>query len=151
MKLRLWDQVPSALGKTRKRTYLVLFAFARNVRRCQCIFCMNYISIFSILLPLSLLLNPTHLAWRHFSQPTQWQNYKLNWKDHVTFVCRKVARGLDVIIKVWKVLRNESLISITRCISLPNKMLLSLGFCLRNKHSTCMYFSQLPRKLSVFH
>ena len=34
---------------------------------------------------------------------------KLNWKDHVSFVCRKVARGLGVIIKARKVLRNESL------------------------------------------
>ena len=29
---------------------------------------------------------------------------KLNWKDHVSFVCRKVARGLGIIIKVRKVL-----------------------------------------------
>ena len=34
---------------------------------------------------------------------------KLNWKDHVSFVCRKVAHGLGVIIKARKVLRNESL------------------------------------------
>ena len=34
---------------------------------------------------------------------------KLNWKDHVSFVCRKGARGLGVIIKARKVLRNESL------------------------------------------
>ena len=34
---------------------------------------------------------------------------KLNWKDHVSFVCRKVARGSGVIIKARKVLRNESL------------------------------------------
>ena len=34
---------------------------------------------------------------------------KLNWKDHVSFVCRKVARGLGAIIKARKVLRNESL------------------------------------------
>ena len=24
---------------------------------------------------------------------------KLNWRDHVSFVCRKIARGLGVIIK----------------------------------------------------
>ena len=34
---------------------------------------------------------------------------KLNWKDHVSFVCRKVGRGLGVIIKARKVLQNESL------------------------------------------
>ena len=34
---------------------------------------------------------------------------KLNSNDHVSFVCRKVARGLGVIIKARKVLRNESL------------------------------------------
>ena len=34
----------------------------------------------------------------------------LNWKDHVSFVCKKVARGLGVIIKARKVLRNESLL-----------------------------------------
>ena len=33
---------------------------------------------------------------------------KLNWKDHVSCVCRKVAPGLGVIIKTRKVLRNES-------------------------------------------
>ena len=27
---------------------------------------------------------------------------KLNWRDHVSFVCRKVARGLGVIIKAKK-------------------------------------------------
>ena len=37
---------------------------------------------------------------------------KLNWKDHMSFVCRKVARGLCVIIKARKVLRNESLKSL---------------------------------------
>ena len=37
---------------------------------------------------------------------------KLNWRDHVSFVCRKVARGLRVIIKARKVLQNESLISL---------------------------------------
>ena len=34
---------------------------------------------------------------------------KLSWKDHISFVCRKVARGIGVIIKVRKVLCNESL------------------------------------------
>ena len=34
---------------------------------------------------------------------------KLNWKDHMSFVCRKVARGLGIIIKARKVPRNESL------------------------------------------
>ena len=34
---------------------------------------------------------------------------KLSWKDHISFVCRKVARGIGVIIKARKVLRNESL------------------------------------------
>ena len=37
---------------------------------------------------------------------------KLNWKDHVSFVCRKVARGLGVKIKARKVLQNESLKSL---------------------------------------
>ena len=37
---------------------------------------------------------------------------KLNWRDHVSFVCRKVARGLGVIIKARKVLQKESLISL---------------------------------------
>ena len=32
----------------------------------------------------------------------------LNWKDRVSVVCRKVARGLGVIIKTRKVLENES-------------------------------------------
>ena len=34
---------------------------------------------------------------------------KLSWKDHISFVCRKVARGIGVIIKARKVLYNESL------------------------------------------
>ena len=34
---------------------------------------------------------------------------KLSWKDHISFVCRKVARGIGVIIKARKVLHNESL------------------------------------------
>ena len=37
---------------------------------------------------------------------------KLNWRDHVSFVCRKVARGLGVIIKARKILKKESLISL---------------------------------------
>ena len=37
---------------------------------------------------------------------------QLNWKDHMSFVCRKVARGLIVIIKARKNLRNESLKSL---------------------------------------
>ena len=37
---------------------------------------------------------------------------KLNWRDHVSFVCRKVARGLGVIIKARKVLQKGSLISL---------------------------------------
>ena len=37
---------------------------------------------------------------------------KLNWRDHVSFVCSKVARGLGVIIKARKVLQKESLISL---------------------------------------
>ena len=36
-------------------------------------------------------------------------NDTLNSKDRVSFVCRKVARGLGVIIKARKVLWNESL------------------------------------------
>ena len=35
---------------------------------------------------------------------------KLNWRDHVSFVCRKFARGLGIIIKARKVLQKESLI-----------------------------------------
>ena len=34
---------------------------------------------------------------------------KWSWKDHISFVCRKVARGIGVIIKARKVFRNESL------------------------------------------
>ena len=34
---------------------------------------------------------------------------KLKWKDHISFVGRKVACGIGVIIKARKVLRNESL------------------------------------------
>ena len=34
---------------------------------------------------------------------------KLSWKDHISFVCRKVARGIGVLIKARKVLRGESL------------------------------------------
>ena len=34
---------------------------------------------------------------------------KLNWKDFISFVCRKVARGIVVIIKAGKVLQSESL------------------------------------------
>ena len=37
---------------------------------------------------------------------------KLNWRDHVSFVCRKVARGLGVIIKAREVLQKGSLISL---------------------------------------
>ena len=37
---------------------------------------------------------------------------KLNWRDHVSFVCRKIARGLGVIIKARKVLQKGSLISL---------------------------------------
>ena len=37
---------------------------------------------------------------------------KLNWRDHVSLVCRKVARRLGVIIKARKVLQKESLISL---------------------------------------
>ena len=37
---------------------------------------------------------------------------KLNWRDHMSFVCRKVARGIGVIIKARKVLEKESLISL---------------------------------------
>ena len=34
---------------------------------------------------------------------------KLGWKDDISFVCRKVARGIGVIIKARKVPRSESL------------------------------------------
>ena len=34
---------------------------------------------------------------------------KLSWKDHISFVCRKVARGKGVIIKARKVLHSESM------------------------------------------
>ena len=34
---------------------------------------------------------------------------KLSWKDHISFVCRKVTRGIGVIIKARKVLHSESL------------------------------------------
>ena len=34
---------------------------------------------------------------------------KLSWKNHVSFVCRKVARGIQVKIKARKVLRSEFL------------------------------------------
>ena len=34
---------------------------------------------------------------------------KLSWKDHISFVCREVARGIGVLIKARKVLRSESL------------------------------------------
>ena len=34
---------------------------------------------------------------------------KLSWKDHISFVCRKVARGIGVLIKARTVLRSESL------------------------------------------
>ena len=34
---------------------------------------------------------------------------KLSWKDHVSFLCRNIARGIGVIIKARKVLRIESL------------------------------------------
>ena len=34
---------------------------------------------------------------------------KLSWKDHISFVCRKVARGIGVIIKARKVLHSESM------------------------------------------
>ena len=37
---------------------------------------------------------------------------RLNWRDHESFVCRKVARGLGVIIKARKVLQKGSLISL---------------------------------------
>ena len=34
---------------------------------------------------------------------------KLSWKEHISFVCRKVARGIGVIIKARKVLHSESM------------------------------------------
>ena len=34
---------------------------------------------------------------------------KLSWKDYISFVCRKVARGIGVIIKAKKELRSECL------------------------------------------
>ena len=34
---------------------------------------------------------------------------KLSWKDHISFVCRKGARGIGVISKTRKVLHNESM------------------------------------------
>ena len=34
---------------------------------------------------------------------------KLSWKDDTSFVCRKVAHGIGVVIKAKKVLRSESL------------------------------------------
>ena len=34
---------------------------------------------------------------------------KLSRKDHIAFVCRKVTRGIEVIIRARKVLRSESL------------------------------------------
>ena len=34
---------------------------------------------------------------------------KLSLNDHISFVCRKVARGIGVLIKARKVLRSESL------------------------------------------
>ena len=37
---------------------------------------------------------------------------KLNWRDHVSFLCRKVARGLGVINKARKVLQKESFVSL---------------------------------------
>ena len=39
-------------------------------------------------------------------------NNKLNWKDHISFVCRKVARDIGVIIKARKVLHSVSLKSL---------------------------------------
>ena len=36
-------------------------------------------------------------------------NNKLNWKDHMSFVYRKIACGLDIIITTRKLLQNESL------------------------------------------
>ena len=34
---------------------------------------------------------------------------KMSWKDHISFVCREVARGIGVIIKVREVLHSESM------------------------------------------
>ena len=34
---------------------------------------------------------------------------KLSWKDHISFVCRNVSRGIGVIIKARKVLHSESM------------------------------------------
>ena len=42
-------------------------------------------------------------------------NNELSWKDHVSFVCRKVAHGIGVIIKARKVLHSESL----KCLYYP--------------------------------
>ena len=69
---------------------------------------------------------------------------QLNWKDHVSFVCRKVARGLSVIIKARKVLRNESLKSLyySFFLSLLDILQPGLGICLQNKHRTSIYFTK---------
>ena len=34
---------------------------------------------------------------------------KLSWKDHISFVCKMIARGIGVIIKARKLFRSESL------------------------------------------
>ena len=34
---------------------------------------------------------------------------KLSWKDYISFVCRKVARGIGVLIKARKILHSETM------------------------------------------
>ena len=75
---------------------------------------------------------------------------KLNWRDHVSFVCRKVARGLGVIIKVRKVLQKEYLISLYYSFIYPY-----LIYCNQIGGSTCKtqiepcLFYKRPYELSL--
>ena len=59
--------------------------------------------------PLLKLINQNFWVWL----------LTVSWKDHISFVCRKVARGIGVIIKARKVLRSESLKSVYYSIIYP--------------------------------
>ena len=50
---------------------------------------------------------------------------KLKWKDHIGYISEKIAKGIDVIIKIRKVFDKTTLLSIYNSLILPY-----IGYCI---------------------
>ena len=50
---------------------------------------------------------------------------KLKWKDHIDYISKKIAKGIGVIIKAWKVFDKTTLLSIYNSLILPYN-----GYCI---------------------